>query len=488
MNKSNLLLSILCGGALLSACTDKETAGGSANFNPAEAIVIDDFYPDSGGVATSLIISGSNFGTDTTGMKVLFVDKNQKEHPGGLISTNGEKIYCTVPNGLTNMRNIKIKVQRNDGNKVIASTANRNFIYKTETAVSTIIGQPNKTPQPTVPKSLTSTTLSGPAYICLDNEDNLFIVERKHWTGGRADGVQPKDSKGNDCDGNMLMASLKKDDVRFLKEKVANINAPAFCDLPGEEAIYVPIDGGLDFYTYLKSSGYAHRQQRALTTEESKGLKDNNWKFCFVVNKIDHMIYTTMHQGQLVRINPRTRKVEILLKKIGIHGENNSGSDSFCTFSPIQPNRLFICQTDNGEIWYVDIDQLEGKDKDSYHGEPYAGHAAFSGSPSEYRGWEDGLLKNAKFNYPRQICFTNDGKLYIADTMNSCIRCIDTTQPDDKAVVTTAIGIPGSAGFVEGGPDKALFRYPRGVAVNADGSIVYVADTGNRCIRRLTIQ
>lgn len=487
MNKSNLLLSILCSGALLSACTDKETAGGNSTFNPAEAIVIDDFYPDSAGVATPMIISGSNFGTDTTGLRVLFVDEHKKEHQGGLISTNGEKIYCTVPKGLTYMRNIKLKVQRNEGNKVVTGTAEKDFIYKTQTAVTTVIGQPNKEPQPTVPKTLTSTTLSGPAYICLDNEDNLFIVERRHYTG-RADNIQPEDSKGNKCPGNVLMASLKKDDVRFLKENVADINAPAFCDLPGEEAMYVPIDPGLDFYTYLKSTGYAHRQQRALTTEESKGIEKSNWKFCFVVNKIDHMIYTTMHQGQLIRINPRTRKVEILLKKIGIHGESNNGSDSFCTFSPIQPNRLFVCQTDNGEIWYVDVDQLEGKDIDNYHGEPYAGRSAFEGSPSESRAWEDGLLKNAKFNYPRQICFTNDGKLYIADTMNSCIRCIDTTQPDDKAVVTTIVGLPGTPGFKEGGPDVAQFRYPRGVAVNADGSVVYVADSGNRCIRRLTIE
>ena len=108
--------------------------------------------------------------------------------------------------------------------------------------------------------------------------------------------------------------------------------------------------------------------------------------------------------------------------------------------------------------------------------------------PVSGSGWEDGLLENARFFGPKQICFTDDGKLYIADTGNNCIRVIDTPVPKDTATVNTAIGLPQSPGYKDGGPELAKFDNPCGVAVNSDGSIVYVADTRNKVIRKLSIE
>jgi len=65
------------------------------------------------------------------------------------------------------------------------------------------------------------------------------------------------------------------------------------------------------------------------------------------------------------------------LKRVGKDGPKNSGSDAFCTFSPTQPNRLFISFTDAHQIWYVDVDQLSDKDSLTYQGEPYAGISSF---------------------------------------------------------------------------------------------------------------
>ncbi|HCM21599.1 MAG TPA: hypothetical protein DIC46_12665, partial [Porphyromonadaceae bacterium] len=58
----------------------------------------------------------------------------------------------------------------------------------------------------------------------------------------------------------------------------------------------------------------------------------------------------------------------------------------------------------------------------------------------------------------------------------------------DKATVNTAIGLPGNPGFKDGGPEIAKFDMPGGVAVNSDGSIVYVADSNNKVIRKLSIE
>ena len=65
---------------------------------------------------------------------------------------------------------------------------------------------------------------------------------------------------------------------------------------------------------------------------------------------------------------------------------------------------------------------------------------------------------------------------------------IDTRLSIDKATVSTPIGLPGMKGYKDGGPDIAKFNHPFGVAVSADGQIVYVADTGNKVIRKLSIE
>ena len=148
---------------------------------------------------------------------------------------------------------------------------------------------------------------------------------------------------------------------------------------------------------------------------------------------------------------------------------------------------LYVAMAEGNQIWRVDVGNLKKKKKNTYPGEGYAGKAILEGQVAG-AGWEDGLLRNAKFDNPHQICFTEDGKLYIADCGNNCIRVIDTKLPLDRAMVTTPIGLPGMKGYKDGGPDIALFNHPFGVAVSADGQIVYVADTGNKVIRKLSIQ
>ena len=95
-------------------------------------------------------------------------------------------------------------------------------------------------------------------------------------------------------------------------------------------------------------------------------------------------------------------------------------------------------------------------------------------------GTEDGIGSAAHFNLPTQIA-TDGTSLYVADSGNSAIRRI--TLADFK--VMTIAGQSGTAGKTEGGPKKSLLSGPRGVAV--DKKAIYVADTGNDVIRRIDI-
>ena len=95
-------------------------------------------------------------------------------------------------------------------------------------------------------------------------------------------------------------------------------------------------------------------------------------------------------------------------------------------------------------------------------------------------GSTDGTGTAARLDEPRGVAIDVTGTLYVADYDNHLIRKITST-----GVVTTLAGqadVPGSA---DGVGTAASFRGPNGIAVDSAG-VVYVADTGNRSIRRIT--
>lgn len=96
-------------------------------------------------------------------------------------------------------------------------------------------------------------------------------------------------------------------------------------------------------------------------------------------------------------------------------------------------------------------------------------------------GYEDGPGADARFNSPFGIAVDRSGNVYVADTINHTIRKIRS-----DGVVTTLAGFAGVWGVSDGQRGGfALFNMPYGVAVDASGN-VYVADTVNQLIRRIT--
>jgi hypothetical protein len=92
----------------------------------------------------------------------------------------------------------------------------------------------------------------------------------------------------------------------------------------------------------------------------------------------------------------------------------------------------------------------------------------------------DGTSSAARFNSPFGVTVDSSGNVYVADTNNHTIRKITST-----GVVTTLAGTVGSSGSVDGAGSAARFKNPYGVTVDSSGS-VYVSDSGNNTIRRVT--
>ncbi|MHC9083813.1 gluconolaconase [Luteimonas sp. RIT-PG2_3] len=97
------------------------------------------------------------------------------------------------------------------------------------------------------------------------------------------------------------------------------------------------------------------------------------------------------------------------------------------------------------------------------------------------RGDRDGRLLQARFADPWGLARAADGTLYIADAGdNNRIRRIGA-----DGLATTFAG--SVEGFVDGTGTAAAFDTPSGLAIDLAGN-VYVADTGNHAIRRITPQ
>lgn len=96
------------------------------------------------------------------------------------------------------------------------------------------------------------------------------------------------------------------------------------------------------------------------------------------------------------------------------------------------------------------------------------------------RGAADGAGAASSFSGPRGVAVDGSGNVYVADTDNNRIRRIAA-----GGVVTTLAG-SGTPGAADGDGVAASFSGPFGIAVDRSGNL-YVADTGNNLIRRITL-
>ncbi len=85
----------------------------------------------------------------------------------------------------------------------------------------------------------------------------------------------------------------------------------------------------------------------------------------------------------------------------------------------------------------------------------------------------------ATLGWPCDVTVDDNGRVFIADTFNHCIRMVDL-----DGIITTVAGQCGEIGFGGDGGDplKALLNRPYGLDVDKKGNI-YVADTHNNRVR-----
>jgi formylglycine-generating enzyme required for sulfatase activity/sugar lactone lactonase YvrE len=94
-------------------------------------------------------------------------------------------------------------------------------------------------------------------------------------------------------------------------------------------------------------------------------------------------------------------------------------------------------------------------------------------------GFADGPAEQAQFSTPHGLCVDGEGNVFVADSGNHRIRKVN-----PAGNVSTIAG-SGLSGYRDGRAETAMFCFPMGVCVDSHG-IVYVADTGQSRIRKIT--
>jgi len=107
-----------------------------------------------------------------------------------------------------------------------------------------------------------------------------------------------------------------------------------------------------------------------------------------------------------------------------------------------------------------------------------------AGSGDEGFDGDGGLATKARLNTPSAVAAASNGDIYIADTLNYCVRMIDHTTGFIHTIAGT--GTPGEAENVgDGGPaTSATLNMPSDVAVAPNGD-VYIADMHHQRVRRV---
>lgn len=179
-------------------------------------------------------------------------------------------------------------------------------------------------------------------------------------------------------------------------------------------------------------------------------------------------IYVADTQNHTIRkINISTHEVTTFAGMSGIMGSTN-GIGSVARFRG--PNgitcdgiNLYVADTYNNVIRKIVIS---------------TGEVTTIAGLSQNPGSADGIGSSARFYIPSGIA-TDGINLYVADSLNHTIRkiVIDTRE------VTTIAGLAGSSGSVDGISNSARFIYPRGITIIADN--LYITESCT--IRNLSI-
>ena len=299
---------------MLGSCEDKDNKAVPQPPKSGVPIKATSFYPDSGKIAEKVIILGENFGTDPSLLKVYF---NKKR--GKVVGCDGTSMYVVCPrmpgDGRTGPRGDTCNIAVVYGKDSIILP--KIFRYKQSVSVSTIVGNGKYE----FSEGTLSTATIRARYLAVDEDDNIFAIQRSDGTDG------------------LVRINEEENSVTIMTK---GLDAPNALCIFKSGVIYFPADYEVPlFYTANPMEGWAVRAKRMITPFTNAMLGDGQYKHAMAACEWDNKVYTRHRSGDIVRFDQETLQAEPVYK-------TPWGDCYGIAFHPHQPTMLYMAML--GEV------------------------------------------------------------------------------------------------------------------------------------------
>ena len=416
-----ILMSAVVLALNFSSCQDEEQTLNDAS----SPVVVNRFYPTSGGVGTEILITGKNFSTNPEEIKITVGERELK-----ILKSDMNNIMAIVPAMLGNG---PINVQI--GSHEPVSTIEE-FQYVFTANVSTLAGNGEAGYADGIGTNAIFHFNDSPdnwrrGSVCVDSEGNVFAGDVMNYCIRK---IAP--------DGTVTTFAGQAETEGTSDGTGSNARFRAFygMETDSEDNIYLT-----DVFQWTI---------RKVTPEgnvTTLGSTDNEpWSIS--VDERNGDIYYTKKDAGIWKWVPDGTDIQV----------SSSGTAG-------------IAIDDNGNIYACDVptNTIKRYAADTWEENLIIGNGQL--------GSQDGDFQSASFHWPSGIRISSTGDLYVACEGHN-IRRIDM----QNNMVYTIAGT-GTAGFVNGQGKGASFNQPQELAVDKNGNI-YVSDKNNNAVRKIIYQ
>jgi hypothetical protein len=470
---------------IFTACKD-EAEFEIIPHDPSRPVVVTKFSPDSGRVATQLLIDGENFGGNKDDISV-FVHGKKAAVIG--VDPAGTLIYCLVPT-------LRDEEDREDGDQIDASVK----VVVGESESNVLSKQLHYTFSQNVSTFLGFTDQDGNTAIVDGSFENAQF-QSPFWLAFDTDVDGPLDANGR-----------PKKNIYLIEEN----NGLRYIDLYDKQVSTV----------FRTGNGVARPRTIAFTLNPNRLVYNSDTMI--IANDGDDWGWI----GTIVI--PRDSASRRFLgpwKAVMHHKQCNGGAIHPVTgdywLNSYNKSQVYKVFDRSGEIWHYGGPSANDLNDDGKEGTKYfflvqdnnwefniqiapSGKFAYIVSKNthyiarmEYnseknafdqpipfvgtrqkRGFKDGVgVNNTLFWEPQQGAFDRNDNFYVCDGENHCIRKIT-----PQAQVSTFAGRPENPGYSDGALRDAQFDSPFGIIYDDDIQTFYIADRDNRRIRSIKVE
>ncbi|MEA4983531.1 MAG: IPT/TIG domain-containing protein [Paludibacter sp.] len=462
------------------------------DHDPSKPIAVTSFAPDSGRVATQMLIRGENFGGNKDSIAVFI--NNKKAAVIG-VNPEGTLIYCIVPSlrgddfreeGDIISAQVKVVV----GNTTNA-TSDKQLVYTFTKNVSTFLG---------------FTDQDGNTAI-VDGAFERAQFQSPFWMSFDTDVDGPKDAHGK----------LKKN-IYLIEEN----NGVRFIDMYRKEVSTIFRTGNgvgrprTIAFTLNDPANAAYKKDTMIVANDAGGWGDIGtiviprdsvtrrfgkpgvsvpWSVVMHHKQCNggaiHPIsgdywFNSYEKSQVYKVFKRN---ELIWRYGGPTADklNEDGKEGTNFFFLVQDNNweFNIQIAPSGNFAYIVSKNQHYIARMEYNFEKKAFERPqpFVGSQKR-AGFKDGVgVGNTLFNQPQQGAFDKDDNFYVCDGENNCIRKVT-----PQGQVSTYAGRPENPGYSDGALRDAQFDGPFGIIYDDEINTFYIADRDNRRIRSIKVE